>query len=214
MPMITGAIKEGAQKLLSVFTKSKTETSSLGEPKDVTDAMDAQSDLLASPPKQPDIGQREDKEPSSAPALEVTPSSEPEPAPTPEATIPEDTQDQLPKPTTPNIPSEPTVEQPTIPQSPLPDLPEWPKAVMESSGLGNGSSFNPFGSFSAAPQPSAGAPQTPQAEAASNQQAGPSDQLPGMMPAEQVVGGYSRTDRLLELIMLRGIPTLKPPRGP
>ncbi len=110
----------------------------------------------------------------------------------------------------------PIPELTTPQQSPrsLPDLPEWPKAVMEASGMSNGSNFGPAGNLAAPPPPlGTQGPVTQEPPQQPPQQSAPI-QPQGMQAAEQVVKGYTRTDKLLELMMLRGIPSLKPPRGP
>ena len=223
LPFITGAIKDGAQKLMSVFTRAKTDTesSSTGEPKAVADSMAAQPDLTAPLPNTyPYTGQQEGTASPSNTPLGQPGATEPSQLPnreiTAESSIPqygEMGKQEAPTP----IPS--ASLQPSSAPSSLPNLPEWPKAVMESSGMAAYSSFGPNGTLTTGTQLPAGGQQSQlTGEAPTLQsptpQATPDQQLPGMMAAEQVVGGYSRTERLLELMLLRGIPTLKPPRGP
>ena len=296
MPMITGALKEGAQKLLSVFTKNKTDVEAGGSKESdsftkgmpVEELMESKPDpnaakesgakespnldkTLKQPreierPQQPpwdnsrsggdpgelkegeapisgphptpkydtrnampalqaavvedthtaEIHKYAEKDKASQESSEKESQRERQESPDPERLSEEWNKQVKDVPELPGSTPEPT--KPETPQSSLPDLPEWPKAVMESSGMGAGSHFGPSGILTTT-QPPGGQLQgqltegsAPAQQAA--QQTAPIQQPQGMMAAEQVVGGYNRTERLLELMLLRGIPTLKPPRGP
>jgi len=213
LPMLTGALKEGAQKLLSVFTKSKESTDSLGLPKDVAKSIDEQPDLSAPLPKEYPYSNHKSEETRSSPR--ATPPERPS-ASQSETADQGPTEDTVTSPSPQEVPTElpkgegrPEAEsiQQAAQSAELPELPEWPKTVMEASGISSGSQFTSSGAITTPSQQEVQQPRAPEPQSApqtTTQEA----------PEQQVVSGYSRTERLLEMILFRGIPVHKPPRGP
>ena len=235
MPILTGAVKGAAQKLVSLFTNAKAETE-----KDPFEDPNYKfsEDTKKDPFEDPSNPFKLVNEPQKRNSEEVlTQPREVEDLDSPDQDVHENAVPISGKGAVPSLPSDNSAELIKFFQRDrdsqksstweneeeprLPDIPGWSKAVIGASGATAGSHFAPSGDLTAGQFP-AGEPPQGQLAASSTpsltQQADSQSTLPEkpeeMKATEQVVPGYSRTERLLELMLLRGIPSLKPPRGP